>query len=56
MKDVLDHYDSGIVQSHSLDPSLSNGIPMTETEKEQIIAFLETLTDFELLSKHWLNE
>jgi len=56
MKEVLDHYSDGIVESHSLDPQLANGIPMTSTEKEQIIAFLKTLTDYELLSSNWLNE
>jgi len=56
LKEVLDHYSDGILPSHSLDPDLVNGIQMTETEKAQIIAFLETLTDFELLSAMWLNE
>lgn len=53
---VLDHYESGISQSQSLDPILTNGVPMTAEEKTQIIAFLETLTDYELLGKMWLNE
>jgi cytochrome c peroxidase len=56
LEEVLDHYSEGIVSSHSLDPSLSNGIPMTSVEKAKIIAFLETLTDYELLNAHWLNE
>lgn len=56
IRDVLDHYDSGIVSSPTLDASLTNGIPMTETEKDQIIAFLETLTDYELLGLNWLNQ
>lgn len=56
LAEVLDHYSNGIVSSNSLDPGLVNGIPMTEEEKEQIIAFLETLTDYELLDQMWLNE
>lgn len=56
LKEVLDHYSEGILPSHSLDPSLTNGIPMTETEKLQIISFLKTLTDYELLNAMWLNE
>jgi len=56
LKDVLDHYSSGIVSSHSLDPTLTNMIPMTEQEKEEIIAFLKTLTDYELMNAMWLNE
>ncbi|WP_010182074.1 cytochrome-c peroxidase [Aquimarina agarilytica] len=49
LKDVLDFYDSGMVNSETLDPVLTNngklGIPLTETEKEQLITFLKTLTD-----------
>ena len=56
LKEVLDHYASGVVASHSLDPSLTNMIPMTEEEKEAIIAFLRTLTDYELMNAMWLNE
>lgn len=56
IREVLNHYDEGIVQSSTLDPLLSNGIPMTEKEKDQIIAFLETLTDYELLDAQWLNQ
>lgn len=56
IREVLDHYDEGIVSSETLDPLLDSGIPMTETEKDQIVAFLETLTDFELLNEQWLNQ
>ncbi len=47
LEDVLDHYNGGIIESPSLDPSLKNGIPMTAEEKAAIIAFLKTLTDKE---------
>jgi cytochrome c peroxidase len=56
IRDVLDHYDSGIVHSETLDPLLSVGVPMTEDEKDDIIAFLATLTDYKLLNAHWLNK
>lgn len=56
IRNVLDHYDEGIQQSSTLDPQLANGIPMTEEEKDAIIAFLETLTDYKLLSAQWLNQ
>ncbi len=56
IREVLDHYDEGISSSETLDPLLENGIPMTEAEKDKIIAFLETLTDYELLDAQWLNE
>ncbi len=47
LEEVLDHYASGVVQSPTLDPSLVNGIELTEVEKSNIIAFLSTLTDTE---------
>ncbi len=46
---VLDFYESGVVDSSTLDPLLKLegrlGIPLTSNEKEAIIAFLLTLTD-----------
>lgn len=46
---VLNHYSEGIVQSATLDPLLQNGIPLTNTEKDQLKAFLETLTDYDFI-------
>lgn len=54
LNQVLDHYHSGVQQSSTLDPLLSTGIPLTGTEKQQLIAFLKTLTDYELLNDRWL--
>jgi len=50
LRDVLNHYDSGVLQTQNLDEQLiqndgSLGISLTETEKDQIIAYLNTLTD-----------
>jgi len=50
LKAVLDHYDSGIQPHPNLDSELQEGIELTEYEKERIIDFLKTLSDFELLS------
>ena len=51
---VLDHYASGVAQTQNLDASLNNsgtlGIPLSQTEKTQLIAFLKTLTDTEFLT------
>jgi len=47
--DVLTHYATGIVQSVTLDPILINGISLTEADKTNLIAFLNTLTDEELI-------
>ena len=42
---VLNHYNSGIQASATLDPLLTGGIPLTADEKTALIAFLKTLTD-----------
>ena len=51
---VLEHYNSGIVNSATLDQSLNNngtlGIPLTTIEKSKIITFLKTLTDNQYLT------
>jgi cytochrome c peroxidase len=46
---VLEHYRTGINQSATLDPSLRQGIPMTDTDKQNLMAFLRTLTDSSFL-------
>ena len=50
LRDVLDHYDQGIEHTQNLDPIFMTdtgdfGIPLSEIEKDQIIAYLSTLTD-----------
>ena len=54
LNEVLDHYANGVVDSPTLDPLLKQngrlGIALSEVEKEQIIIFLETLTDFEFIA------
>ena len=42
---VLDHYESGVVQSATLDPLLQTGIQLTAQERADLKAFLSTLTD-----------
>lgn len=42
---VLEHYNSGIKQSSTLDPILQNGITLTADDKAKLISFLNTLTD-----------
>lgn len=53
LESVLDHYASGVLDSPTLDPLLKQngvlGIPLTDKEKKQIIAFLKTLTDNEFI-------
>lgn len=54
LEKVLDHYSEGVSATQNLDPSLKNGgrlgIPMTDDEKEKIIAFLLTLSDKEFIT------
>lgn len=47
---VLFHYSSNIHASQTLHASLKKGIPLEEAEKQQLIAFLKTLTDTEFLN------
>lgn len=49
VRNMINHYQSGVVQSHTLDPLLKNGIPLTSTEEDNIISFLRTLTDSSFL-------
>ena len=50
LKEVLDHYSSGIKQSSTLDPLLQEGIALSENDKNDIIAFLGTLTDYDFIA------
>ncbi len=55
LQEVLDHYDTGVVDSPTLDPLLKKrerglGIALSEDEKTKIIAFLHTLTDRTFIS------
>ncbi|HEY4155869.1 MAG TPA: cytochrome-c peroxidase [Puia sp.] len=45
LSDVLEHYNSGVIQSATLDSFLRKGIPLTENDKFYLIQFLGTLTD-----------
>jgi cytochrome c peroxidase len=49
LEQVLNHYRSGIRNSETLHPTLTNGIEITELEQQKIISFLRTLTDYNLM-------
>lgn len=57
---VLNHYESGIEDSPTLDPLLKKngklGITLSQAEKKQIIAFLKTLTDTQYLTDKRFSE
>ncbi|MBS1680365.1 MAG: cytochrome-c peroxidase [Bacteroidetes bacterium] len=55
LNEVLEHYSTGIEDSPNLDPVLqTNGSPrrmmISEAEKQSIIAFLYTLTDYSMIT------
>lgn len=52
LDEVMDHYQMGIQTNESLAPILTKGIKLNTTEKEAIIAFLNTLTDSLFIQKH----
>ncbi|MBD3581475.1 cytochrome-c peroxidase [Flavobacterium selenitireducens] len=60
LSSVLDHYASNMVDSPTLDPVLRQngtiGIPLSDLEKSNIIAFLKTLTDEEFLTNPKFSE
>lgn len=56
LSQVLNHYSQGITPSSTLDENLAGGIPLTATEKTQLISFLKTLTDYSLLGNAHLKE
>ena len=54
LESVLNFYSAGVQHSATLDPLLQQdgvlGIPLNDTEKQAIIAFLKTLTDEEYVN------
>tara|TARA_B100001093_G_scaffold216733_1_gene207969 strand:+ start:519 stop:2234 length:1716 start_codon:yes stop_codon:yes gene_type:complete len=54
LREVVEHYRSGIQRSGSLDPNLAKhaapGIPLSDSDVEALIAFLKTLTDLKYLN------
>ena len=54
LEEVVDHYDHGIKVSTTLDPALNStittGLRLTAQDKIDLVAFLKTLTDEDLIS------
>ncbi len=51
LNEVLDFFVSGVKKSPTLTPVLGNGIVLSQIEKDQIILFLNTLNDYDFVSK-----
>jgi cytochrome c peroxidase len=47
---VISHYRSGVQQSTTLDPLLTNGVSLTNTEANSLFVFLRALTDSSFLT------
>ncbi|RYY88053.1 MAG: cytochrome-c peroxidase [Chitinophagaceae bacterium] len=45
MRLMVRHYRNDVHSSPTLDPLLLNGIPMTDAEEDQVVRFLQTITD-----------
>ena len=45
LSQCLKHYRTGVQQSPTLDPALTNGIQLTDSEADNLALFLRTLTD-----------
>ena len=55
LEEVIEHYNSGVLYSVTLDPLMAHSrtttkLYLTEQEKEDLIAFLKTLTDTSILN------
>jgi len=53
LEEVIDHYDSGGHPSPTIDPNMKftqGGLQLTAQKKQQLIAFLNTLTDVEFVN------
>jgi len=54
LEEVVNHYNSGIRHSQTLDPALEyttqTGLMLTDQDKADLIAYLKTLTDHEMVA------
>lgn len=55
-RSMIQHYRNGISPSPTLDPSLTNGIQLTNAEEDAVVAFLRTLSDSTFLSNPRFRE
>jgi cytochrome c peroxidase len=56
LSQVINHYSEGIKQSATLHPLLHQNLQFSTTEKQDLVSFLRTLTDYTLVSKHEFSE
>jgi len=54
LENVIEHYNSGGIYSSTIDPNMKKvgvGLQLTEQEKDDLIAYLKTLSDYNFISK-----
>jgi cytochrome c peroxidase len=55
LESVIEHYSTGIPRSATLDPNLAKhpdgGVPLSDTDKRALVAFLKTLTDVQFAAQ-----
>ncbi len=56
LRNMINHYRSGVVQSSTLDPLLVNSISLNDTQVDALIAFLKTLSDSSYLTNQRFAE
>jgi cytochrome c peroxidase len=54
LEEVVEHYNTGLHNSPALDPALAmtmgTGLMLTADDKADLVAFLNTLTDYEVIN------
>ncbi len=60
LEEVIEHYNSGVKSSPTLDPIMTKpgkefGLELNEMEKAQLVAFLKTLTDYSFIEDEKLG-
>lgn len=61
LEEVVEHYNSGVKHTATLDPIMTKpskiyGLGLTQTEKQDLVAFLKTLTDTTFTHNSLLQE
>lgn len=56
MRMMIQHYRSRVNRSNTLDPLLQNGIPLTDQQENDLVAFLRTLSDSSYLNNPKFRE
>lgn len=61
LREVIEFYDNGFKRVGNIDPVMlkegkENGLDLTEAEKEQLIAYLKTLTDYPMITDTMFQE